>query len=127
MGNIITALIIFNNESYEPQRWHTAMIMWLFILIPIIFNLWFRKVLNTLETLGGIVHVVFFFVNIIVLGVLARRSTTDFVFKTLTNDLSGWTNPGISFGLGLLTMAFPIAGKNSNMLFHARILTHHRR
>jgi hypothetical protein len=32
------------------------------------------------------------------------------VFNTLTHDISGWTNPGVAFGLGLLTMTFPITG-----------------
>jgi FtsH-binding integral membrane protein len=111
LANMITGLAVFNYESYQPKRWHTAMIMWCFIIIPLICNLWFRKVLNTLETIGGIVHFVFFLVNIITLATLAKRSTNDYVFKTLTNDISGWKNPTIAFGLGLLTMTFPISGK----------------
>lgn len=110
VANIITGLMVFNTDDYEAKRWHTAMFMWLFILIPVVLNLWFRKVLNTLESMGGILHILFFFVNIITLSVMARRSSVDFVFKTLTHDLSGWTNPGVAFGLGLLTMTFPIAG-----------------
>jgi hypothetical protein len=95
--------------------------MWLFILIPLVFNIWFRRVLNTLETIGGVIHVIFFFVNIITLTVLAKRSSTDFVFKTLTHDISGWSNPGVAFGLGLLTMTYPIAGMNFASPTH-----HHR-
>ncbi|KAF2673819.1 amino acid transporter [Microthyrium microscopicum] len=110
LANIVEALIIFNNDSYVPERWHVALLMWFFILVPFVLNLWLRKVLNALESLGGIIHVIFFIVNIIVLSVLARRSTTDFVFKTLTHDISGWTNPGVAFGLGLLTMTFPLGG-----------------
>lgn len=83
--------------------------MWGFILLPLVFNLYFRKLLNSMETTGGILHIVFFFVNIIVLTVLARRSTTDFDFKTLVTGGSGWTNPGISFCVGLLTVVFPVA------------------
>jgi len=111
LANIVTAMAIFNNPNYSPQRWHTAMIMWAFILIPVVFNLYFRKVLNTLETMGGILHIVFFIVTIITLTVLAQRSTTDFVFKTLVTGVSGWTNRGVSFGIGLLTVVFPVAGK----------------
>ena len=87
------------------------MIMWAFILIPLVFNLYFRKLLNTFETIGGILHVVFFIVTIITLAALAQRSTTDFVFKTLVTDVSGWTNPAVSFGIGLLTVVFPVAGE----------------
>lgn len=92
------------------------MIMWAFIFIPLVFNLYFRIVLNTLETIGGIIHVVFFIVTIIVLTVLAQHSTTDFVFNTLVTGVSGWTNPGISFCLGLLTVVFPLAGETRAQL-----------
>jgi hypothetical protein len=78
--------------------------MMAFILVPLHFNLYFRRVLNTLETIGSIVHVVFFIVTIITLSTLAEYSTTDYVFKTITTGISGWTNPGVSFGNGLLTV-----------------------
>ncbi|KAF2666911.1 amino acid transporter [Microthyrium microscopicum] len=110
LANMITALMIFNDETYSPKRWHTAMFMWLFIIVPVVFNIWFRKVINTLETVGGVIHIVFFIVNIVLLPVLAVRSSNDYVWNTLTNDLSGWTNPGVAFGIGLLTVTYPISG-----------------
>ena len=87
------------------------MMMWAFIVIPLVANIYFRKVLNALETFGGILHIVFFIVSIITLAVMAQRSTNDFVFKTLVTGVSGWTNPGVSFGIGLLTVVFPLAGE----------------
>lgn len=103
--------MIFNNDSYEPKRWHTAMIMWGFICLPLLLNLYFRKLVNIFETIGGVCHILFFFINIITLTVLAKRSTNEYVFKTLTHDVSGWTNPGVAWGIGLLTVTFPISGK----------------
>jgi choline transport protein len=88
------------------------MFMWAFILIPLVANIYFRKILNFFETLGGILHVVVFIVSIITLAVMARHSTTDFVFKTLLTGVSGWTNPGVSFGIGLLSVAY-VQGKIS--------------
>lgn len=58
--------------------------------------------------IGGICHTVFFIISVITLGVCARRSTTDFVFNTLTHDMSGWTDPAVAWGIGLLTVTFPI-------------------
>jgi choline transport protein len=75
-----------------------------------VFNLWFRQLLNTFELLGGLLHIIFFIASIITLVVLARRSTPDFVFNTLTTGQSGWTNPGVSWGLGLLTVTFAVSG-----------------
>lgn len=83
--------------------------MWGFIITPLVFNLYFKKLLNIFETIGGILHVIFFVTTLVTLTVLAQRSTTDFVFKTLVTGQSGWTNPGISFGIGLLTVVFPVA------------------
>jgi amino acid permease len=110
ISNIITALAIFNYEDYAPERWHTTLIMWGVILIPFVFNLWFRKVLNAFEILAGVLHIVFFIVSIITLAVLGKRSSTDFVFKTLIYDESGWSNKGVCWGLGLLTVTFPVSG-----------------
>jgi amino acid transporter len=57
---------------------------------------------------GGICHVLFFIISIITLVCLAKRSTADFVFNTVTHDISGWTNPTVAFNIGLLTVVFPI-------------------
>jgi len=119
-------MIIFNNPNYTPATWHLAMIMWAFTIIPLVSNLYFRKVLNTFETIGGILHVVFFIVSIITLTALAQRSTIDFVFKTIVTGVSGWTNPGISFGIGLLTVVFPLAGEIVQFDFNAELLTLNR-
>jgi choline transport protein len=110
ISNIITALATFNYETYQPKAWHTTLIMWGLILVPFVFNLWFRQLLNTFELLGGLLHTIFFIASIITLAVLARRSTPDFVFNTLTTGQSGWTNPGVSWGLGLLTVTFAVSG-----------------
>ena len=77
---------------------------------PLCVNLWFRQLLNTFELLGGLLHIIFFIASIITLVVLAQRSTPDFVFNTLTTGQSGWTNPGVSWGLGLLTVTFAVSG-----------------
>jgi choline transport protein len=89
-----------------------AMYMWVFALICLVFNLYFRHFLNTLETAGGILHVVFFIITIVTLSTMAERSTTEYVFKTITTGISGWSNPGVSFGIGLLTVVFPLAGES---------------
>ena len=121
-ANILSAMIIFNNPDYNPLGWHTAMFMWVFAFIPLVFNLYFRHLLNTLEMIGAILHVVFFIVTIITLAAMANRSTVDYVFNTLTTGVSGWTNPGVSFGIGLLTAVFPLAGNfviTRNFVYYA--------
>jgi len=122
LANVVQGLVIFNYPTYEPQRWHATMIMWAFIFVPVIWNLWFRRLLNTLEMVGGICHVVFFITAVVTLAVLARRSSTEFVFNTLTHDLSGWTNPTVAWSIGLLTVAFPITGQSRTAIVFKMIL-----
>lgn len=113
LANLITSLAIFNNESYEPQRWHTSLIMIATMILPFIFNLYFRKLLDFFEMTGGVLHIVLFIVFIVVLIVFGPRNNSDFVFKTLVSDVSGWNNPGVSWGLGLLTVTFSVTGFDS--------------
>lgn len=54
-----------------------------------------------------------FIVFVAVLIAKGTRSDTIFVFKTLTTEVSGWNNPGISWGLGLLSMTFSVTGADS--------------
>ncbi len=106
---MIRALAIFNYESYVPKAWHNTLLMWALIIVPFIFNLWCRQLLGSFEMIGGLFHFIFFVISVITLVVLAKRSTTDFVFNTLTSDQSGWENPGVSFGIGLLTVSYAIS------------------
>jgi choline transport protein len=110
IANIIISLAIFNYDDYVPQRWHTTLIMWLLIILVFIFNLFFRKLLNIFEIIGGLCHFLFFIVAIVILSVLAARSTPQFVFHDLTRGLSGWENPGVSWGLGLLPVTNAVIG-----------------
>lgn len=108
---MVVGLAQFNNANYVPERWHATLIMWGFTIFPFLGNFWLRKILNPLEAVGAIIHVVFFIVSIITLVVLAQRSTVEFVFHTLTHDVSGWKQPAVAWGLGLLTVTYPLSGK----------------
>jgi hypothetical protein len=67
-------------------------------------------VLVALELVGGTCHLLFFVVTVIVLAVLAPRSTSSFVWASPAVGQAGWTDPGITFCLGLLSPAFAVAG-----------------
>lgn len=110
LSNIVVGLAIFNYPDYVPERWQITLIMWAFIVFPFIGNFWFRRLLNTLEMIGAICHVLFFVVSIITLVVLAQRSTASYVFSTLTHNVSGWSNAAVAWGIGLLTVTFPLTG-----------------
>ena len=110
LGTIVQGLVIFNYPSYVPHGWHGTLLTWAFILIPVIWNVYARKLLVILELIGGICHFIFFICTVIVLVVMAKRSTNEFVWTTIFNQYSGWTNKCAAFSIGLLTAAFPISG-----------------
>lgn len=111
IANIVTALAIFNYDQYEPKNWHTTLIMWGLILVPVVFNVWRRRLLNPFEIMGGVFHVVFFITSVVTLIKMGRPSSSDYVFNTFTVGESGWSNRGVSWALGLLTITFSVSGK----------------
>lgn len=110
ISSVITGLAIFDYDDYEYKLWHTTLIMWALILFPFIFNLWFSRFIFAFELISGAMHFIFFIATIITLSVLAERSTPQFVFKNFTQGLSGWENPGVTWGLGLLTVTYAVNG-----------------
>lgn len=99
MSNTLSELIIFNSPSYEPKSWHRTLFLIAFLVVPLVLNLYLKKIINYLETIGGIFHVVFFVAIVTILCTLSKRSTPEYVFKTLHTD-AGWENSGVAFSIG---------------------------
>lgn len=111
ISNIVLSLTTFNNPGYEPQRWHSTLVMWAVTVFPLVGNLWLPKLITVMEMIGAIVHVTFFLASIITLSVMAEKSSLSYVFQTLTHDASGWSNQVVAWGLGILTVTFPLTGE----------------
>jgi choline transport protein len=111
ISNIIISLASFNNVEYIAQRWHSTLIMWGLTVCPFIGNFWLPKFIDVLETAGAICHVSFFLASIVTLAAMADKNEASYVFGTLTHGVSGWTNPTVAWGLGLLTVTYPLTGK----------------
>ncbi|KAK4210221.1 hypothetical protein QBC37DRAFT_377270 [Rhypophila decipiens] len=54
--NMISSLIIFNDESYEPTGWNTTLYMLAFVAGPLMYDLFTRKTLNILGNISGVCH-----------------------------------------------------------------------
>ncbi|KAF7453360.1 hypothetical protein A1F99_006180 [Pyrenophora tritici-repentis] len=108
MSNTLSGLIIFNSPSYEPQPWHSTVFLIAFLVVPLVLNLYLRQIINYLETVGGIFHVVLFVAVVMTLCTLAKHGTPTYVFKTLHTD-AGWVNPRVAFSIGMLATAYPIS------------------
>lgn len=109
---MVQGLIIFNYpDTYVYERWHGTLLSWAFIVFPVICNVYGRRLLAPLEIIGGVCHLLFFICTVVILVVLAPRSTAEFVFTTSVSDISGWTNPGVAWCIGLLSTTFPLVGE----------------
>lgn len=81
-----------------------------FNLLTLLLQFYARRLLVALELIGGTCHILFFICIVVTLGVLAPRSSNDYVWTTSVSGLSGWNNAGVVFCLGLLSPAFAVAG-----------------
>ena len=113
VATLVQGLIILNNADYNPKAWHGTLLALAMISIPVICNIFTRKILSGIEIAGGITHTVFWVVWIVVLVTMARRSSPEYVFATTYNGgaFGGWHNNGVSWCVGLLTAAFPLSGE----------------
>jgi choline transport protein len=105
----IEALIVLNHSSYVPKSWHTFLLMTMFSLIGLVMLTVGKKVLPIMQTVSGVMHIVFFLIITIILLVMSKKAPSEFVWTKFVNN-SGWSNNGISFCIGLLLPAFSISG-----------------
>ncbi|KAK6074503.1 LPXTG-domain-containing protein [Seiridium cupressi] len=107
LATVITSLVMFNDDTYIPERWHTSLIMIATMIIPLLSNLWFRKILGALESFAGILHICLFVVFIAILAAMGPKGDSDFVFKTLTHDLSAtFSLSGVDGAIHMIVLLF---------------------
>ena len=87
--------------------------MWAITFLVLIINVWCIKLLPVIQLVAGVCHVAFFVALLIPLVILAPKSSPKFVFTRLINDESGWTNPGIAWSIGLLTVTWCFVGRHT--------------
>ncbi|KAK4546655.1 hypothetical protein LTR36_001873 [Oleoguttula mirabilis] len=110
MGTMIRGCIILCNETYVPQGWHTTLLAYASMALPIFCNIYARRLIAPLEIVSAILHVLLLIVFVVILTLMARRSTADFVFNTSFFGYSGWQNEGVQWSIGLLAVIFPLGG-----------------
>lgn len=97
----VTGIITFYDDTYLVKWWHTTLLTIAFLAMSVFFNLFLRRILGILETIGGVTHVLFFVITITILTTMAERSTPSFVFTTVVSGVSGWESPGLCWNLGV--------------------------
>ncbi|KAJ5876374.1 uncharacterized protein N7529_001958 [Penicillium soppii] len=110
IGTQIQGMVVLAHPEYELVKWRGTLLMWAVAIIPVIINVFARRVLGAIEVAAGIMHVVFLPVTIAVFVILAPRNPDSFVWDTFVGGLSGWKDSGVVFSVGLLGVITPLAG-----------------
>ncbi|GLA43952.1 hypothetical protein AnigIFM63309_002049 [Aspergillus niger] len=110
IGTEIEGMAILAYPDYDAKRWQGTLLMWAVVLIPIIINIFARRLLAIIEVAAGVMHVVFLPVMIATFVILAPRNSNAFVWDTFVSGLSGWENPGVVYSVGLLGVITPLSG-----------------
>lgn len=93
MTSLVEAIIDVGNADFLFKAWQYTLIMLAFLLITIVFNTWWAKMLPKLETLSLFGHLGGFLVVAIPLLVMCPKNSAKEVFTEVVNS-SGWENTG---------------------------------
>lgn len=107
-GTIIQGLLVLNNPTYNPQRWHGTLILYAVLLVSVFVNTVAIRILPALEGIILILHVLGFLAILIPLVHLAPISPAEFVFNHWEN-VSGYAD-GLSWFVGLTMSAVLFIG-----------------
>lgn len=121
----IQGLAKLNNPEYMLERWHTTLIMWAIILVSYAQQIWAIKILPMLEVFTGALHILMFLIIFIVLLVLGRNASTEFVFTGFVNE-TGWESNGIAWFIGLLPCIWTFVGMTLRTACYVLELTKNR-
>lgn len=108
-GTQIQGLIILNNPTYIPERWHGTLLTFAVALFSVVFNTFLVKKLPLVEGIVLIIHIFGFFAVLITLWVLGPRGDAYTVFTTF-NNYGGWSSDGLSAMVGILAVMIPLLG-----------------
>lgn len=112
VGTIVQSLVIINNESYAATRWQATLLILASAIGIGLFNIFGAKHLPLAEGIFAICHFFAFFPVIIVILVLAPKTTPEAVFLSFTDNGSGWPNVAWGTLVGQVSAMFCVLGKS---------------
>ncbi|ETS75560.1 hypothetical protein PFICI_12504 [Pestalotiopsis fici W106-1] len=110
LAQSLLSVVVLWYPDYEVLPWQNALVMAAFCIPPLVANLWLKRIVVAMEWIGALGHGVFWVASIAVLSALGTRGSHAAVWANLTTGVSGWDQPGVAFGIGILPLAFPTTG-----------------
>jgi choline transport protein len=108
-ATVTQGLLVLNYPDYTFERWHGTLLMFAALAVCVVINSVGSKFLPRAEGLILILHVMGFFAVLIPLVYMAPHQNAEFVFGSFINS-SGWSNPGLTWLIGLMGTNLPFIG-----------------
>ncbi|EAT81366.2 hypothetical protein SNOG_10867 [Parastagonospora nodorum SN15] len=105
----LQGIVKLNNPGYVIERWHTTLIMWAIVLVAYLQHMWTIKLLPVLEMFMGTLHILMFLALFLVMLIMGRNASAEFVFTGFVNQ-TGWKSNGVAWFVGLLPAIFAFVG-----------------
>lgn len=96
VGSQICGLLTLNYPGYTYHGWHTTLIAYGIMALPLAANLIGKQTLEPIEIVGAILHVLFFIGFVATIVTLGGRNDAEYVFTATSGGASGWENSGVS-------------------------------
>lgn len=94
-------LIILDNDSYEPKKWHGTLLSWAVLAVAIFINTLVSGLLPMIEGIILVLHILGFVGIIVPLVCLSPHAYAASVFITVLNE-GGWPTQGLSYCVGFI-------------------------
>lgn len=109
---IVGMVLLVYPDAHIGELWHITLIMFLWLLLMVGFNIFLAQHLPLAEGIVLVLHVFAFFAFLILFWTMAERSDTKEVFTTWTNG-GGWSSMGVSALVGLSTPLWCFIGPDA--------------
>lgn len=113
-ANVTLTLVATNYPDYVVKGWHTVLVMYAYLIVLGLMNMYAFWIIPWVELLAGLLHVILWIVFATVLLTLAPRHTADFVFFEKAN-LGGWDSDFVAFNLGLVLITWGFVGFDASV------------
>lgn len=117
VGTLIQSCAIVVYPEYAPTGWQGTLMVIGIALLVWVLNVYGANLMPLLQNLMMVLHLVGFFVIIIILWVRAPRATTKATFTEFTND-GGWNSIGLALMVGQISAIYACIGKQAIFCMH---------
>jgi len=108
-SHIILAIVTANYPQYHMKMWHGTLIFYSIIAVAVLINTSFARVFSAFEAITFVVHIIGFFIVLLVLIYLAPKSNTSEVFGKFI-DGGGFSSNALSAIVGAVPTMYGFNG-----------------